>query len=135
VDSRSRLINASDSLRTIINRFKPKGTKKFDYDEMWQIIIQQSKQDFYLGKPVIRGAFTDWDNTARYGDEATIFLNSDPEKFYCYMKILKEIIQKSETSQNVLFINAWNEWGECAYLEPDELNGYGFLEKIKELNN
>lgn len=134
INLRSRLINSSESLRSLLNIFKPKKLKKYKYDDMWEIILKQSKEDFYLGKPVIRGAFTDWDNTARYKEEATIFLNASPSKFYKYMTKLKEIILESSTSENILYINAWNEWGECAYLEPDESNGYGYLESIQRLN-
>ena len=36
-----------------------------------------------------------------------------------------------ESNKEFLFINAWNEWGESAYLEPDTINKYGYLEIIK----
>lgn len=32
----------------------------------------------------------------------------------------------------MLFLFAWNEWGEGGYLEPDTKNKYGMLEAIKK---
>ena len=35
--------------------------------------------------------------------------------------------------QQIIFFNAWNEWTEGCYLEPDTVNGYKLLEIIKEV--
>ena len=38
-----------------------------------------------------------------------------------------------EEKKPLLFIFAWNEWGEGAYLEPDTTNEYSYLEMIKKV--
>ena len=30
-------------------------------------------------------------------------------------------------------INSWNEWTETSYLQPDNVNGYGYLEAVKSV--
>ena len=54
-----------------------------------------------------------------------------PEKFKKYLskqiKRTKEIYKK-----DMLFLFAWNEWGESGYLEPDEKWKYAYLESVKE---
>ena len=33
----------------------------------------------------------------------------------------------------LITINSWNEWTETSYLQPDNVNGYGYLEAVKSV--
>lgn len=76
------------------------------------------------------GTFPQWDNTPRTGTMGLCYMNSSPALF---LEHLKKIYKKYADVKEFLYINAWNEWGEGAYLEPDEENRYGYLEAIKEV--
>ncbi len=59
-----------------------------------------------------------YDDTPRRGKYGCIVDHSSPEKFQYY---LTELLAKSAAYENeIVFLNAWNEWGEGMYLEPDE---------------
>ena len=73
--------------------------------------------------------FVDFDDTPRRGKMARIMKGASPEKFETYLKKLLQISQKQ--NKEYVFVTAWNEWGEGAYLEPDENNGYAYLEALK----
>ena len=45
----------------------------------------------------------------------------------------KEKILQDPSSPRILNINCWNEWTEGSYLEPDTVNGYGYLEAIRDV--
>jgi hypothetical protein len=68
-----------------------------------------------------------WDNTPRKPQGwAHLFLGSTPQK---YERFLKGAIDKAKTARHeFVLINAWNEWAEGAYLEPDVRHGRAYLE-------
>lgn len=94
-----------------------------------KLYLKEDKEKYNLFKTIIPS----WDNTPRRGNKSTIFYNSSPE---LYKQWLKDIIIYTKTKKNkdeqFVFINAWNEWGEGAYLEPDVKYGYSYLNSTKE---
>lgn len=117
-----------DVLRSIRAKFIKKLTLH-DYDSVWQRIIE-IKSDQRL--TIFPGSFVDWDNTARYKNRATIFRESSPEKFFYWFSKLVESMPERNLPENFIFINAWNEWSESAYLEPDERFGFEYLEYLSK---
>ncbi|MFH1196288.1 MAG: glycoside hydrolase family 99-like domain-containing protein [bacterium] len=73
-----------------------------------------------------------WDNSPRRKNNVAILHNSTPEKFQYW---IQEVIKRQSTvrtGENLIFINAWNEWGEGAHLEPDMKFGNAYLEAAKQ---
>lgn len=82
-------------------------------------------------KNAFPGMYTGWDKTPRNASKAMIYKGSNPDTFYRYLK--KQIERAKNVYQTeYLFITAWNEWGEGAYLEPDEQYKYGYLDAVKK---
>jgi hypothetical protein len=72
------------------------------------------------------------DNTARYQDGPAIFVNTTPAAYQAWLEAaLEDVCLTNSPSERLVFINAWNEWGEGTYLEPDKRFGFGFLEATK----
>lgn len=74
----------------------------------------------------------DFDHSPRSAHRGTILKNSTPEKwgFLCRNVFKRCSIRKQE--HNLVFIKAWNEWGEGNYLEPDCRYGHSYLEQLKK---
>lgn len=121
-------------LPDLCNRLKIKldiGTsyRKITFDEVVKKMdaLPNPKNKFY--KCIMPG----WDNTARRKHNAFIIDGSTPEK---YGKWLETICDKAITyseEENFVFINAWNEWAEGNYLEPDRKWGRQYLETTKKV--
>lgn len=74
--------------------------------------------------------FPCWDNTSRHRYKGYVVDESSSDLFYKY---LKGIEQNMENVDDFVFINAWNEWAEGMYIEPDEKHGYQYLQAIKDV--
>lgn len=105
---------------------RPGGLIKGKYEDVWNAILTHRPEN----QKCIPGAFVDWDNTPRKGEKGSVWHGATPEKFHKYLSIQikreRDIYQK-----DMMFMFAWNEWGESGYLEPDEKFKYGYLEALK----
>lgn len=101
---------------------------KIDYEYVWKNII---KRDEEYGKKKMLGAFVSWDNTARKRNKGLVLTDATPKKF---SNCLKQQYKKAkELKSEFLFINAWNEWAEGTYLEPDKENKFEYIEEINKI--
>ncbi len=93
--------------------------------------------------PYIPNASMGWDSSPRacqddpfgnYGYPFTnIISNNTPENFKKSLEIIKERILSDPNCPRIMNINCWNEWTEGSYLEPDTINGYGYLEAVRDV--
>ena len=77
--------------------------------------------------------FVSWDNTPRRGRDGIIMTNSTPEGFETALSKRVDSIIDKPFDDRLIFINAWNEWAEGNYLEPDLKYGTQYLEAVKRV--
>ena len=83
--------------------------------------------------PLYRGSMTEFDNSPRNKRESSVFKYYSPEQFYmANKKIIKWTRNKYDKNNRFIFVNAWNEWGEGAYLEPDSKFGYSSINSLSK---
>jgi GT2 family glycosyltransferase/2-polyprenyl-3-methyl-5-hydroxy-6-metoxy-1,4-benzoquinol methylase len=75
------------------------------------------------------GVMPGWDNTARRQNNSYSFERASPGAFQAWLEsAVKRTKQQYSGDERLIFINAWNEWAEGAYLEPDRRFGHSFLQ-------
>jgi hypothetical protein len=83
-------------------------------------------------QPYIPQVSIGWDNNARYLGPVRDHINdSTPAKFQAALEKGKAYVEAHPDLPRMLVINAWNEWPEGSYLEPDQKFGYGYLDAVK----
>lgn len=76
--------------------------------------------------------FPQWDRTPRAGNSEGVYVNATPTTFKKHIQDALNVIKNKDMEHRILFLRAWNEWGEGNYVEPDLKYGHGFLDAIKE---
>lgn len=97
----------------------------FDFDDLVEQYCAKKTIDSYT---VFKTVCPGWDNSARKPGRGYTFHNSTPQKYSEWLeKVCAATIENNEAPEKLVFINAWNEWGEGAHLEPDKKFGYAYL--------
>lgn len=95
-----------------------------DYELMARRMVDNHPSDYTLHP----GVSPSWDNEARRTGRGSCFHGSTPAKYGVWLEAACRLaIGANRPSERMVFINAWNEWAEGAYLEPDRHFGYAYL--------
>jgi lipopolysaccharide biosynthesis protein len=98
--------------------------------------IAQSYLDrTYIDKLIFKTVFPSWDNTSRTGDRAMVVLNGVPDNYEYWLSSVIDKVRQAGGNDQLVFINAWNEWAEGCHLEPDRWFGHGFLQATLNAKN
>lgn len=127
-----------------IHHYLPQDKLKVTYDEMIKNctpLFYKYKEEYKL--PYYPNVTVGWDSSPRtiMTDKYEVIdypfnpvvVDNTPDKFKTALEQVKEFMDKTNT--RMFTINAWNEWTEGSYLEPDEKCGMGYLEAINKVFN
>ncbi len=97
-----------------------------DVEREWERVEQKYSITYYPHVSI------GWDNNPRFkGFRPGIVKNNTPKEIEKALRSAKSFADKQNVS--LITINSWNEWTETSYLQPDNVNGYGYLETVKRV--
>ncbi len=104
------------------------AAQTYDYGATVDAVLDQLAADqTFRYHSVMMG----WDNTARIGIRSFVFHCATPTNFRRWLRAaVRRARSEASGPETAVFINAWNEWAEGTYLEPDRDFGTGWLEAV-----
>ncbi|MFT6303099.1 MAG: glycosyltransferase involved in cell wall biosynthesis [Granulosicoccus sp.] len=91
-------------------------------------IINESLNEVPSSFPLIKTVSPHWDNDARREGRGMVLQGSTPERYEYWLNGVIDHARKNPfNDEPIVFVNAWNEWAESAYLEPDVHYGHAYL--------
>lgn len=98
----------------------------------YQQYVKESLLFFKHHPHLIPCILPNFDHSPRSNYHGMILNNSTPDRWFDYCKELRRIMEAQNDQDRIIFIKAWNEWGEGNYLEPDLRFGKGYIENTRK---
>jgi len=105
----------------------------YDYADTVESVLGELRSNDEASKDRVYfpGVMTAWDNEARKPGRGHVFHNATPKLFHRWFeKACDWSKEHNRLGERFVFVNAWNEWAEGTYLEPDRKMGYAYLSAI-----
>lgn len=119
---KARVTNTKENFRK-----KEEGTV-YQYQD---IVTAELSDDWKPDYKLYCGLTPSWDNTSRKKKNYIVLNDSSPTLFRKWLDHKIKVFKPFSSEENLLFINAWNEWAEGNHLEPDRKWGMKYLEELK----
>jgi glycosyltransferase involved in cell wall biosynthesis len=94
------------------------------YEDVVKTALTEELPDY----PLIKTVSPHWDNDSRREGRGMTLHGSTPELYEQWLNgAIEHAMEQPFADEPLVFINAWNEWAEGAYLEPDVHFGHAYL--------
>ncbi|HEX8420299.1 MAG TPA: glycoside hydrolase family 99-like domain-containing protein [Sphingomonas sp.] len=101
----------------------------YDYDKVVADGVRKKSDDHIRVHPCVAPG---WDNSPRRPTTGLVCQNDDPALYGRWLESAVRRAQANPPGEQLVFINAWNEWGEGCHLEPDLRHGRAWLEATRD---
>jgi lipopolysaccharide biosynthesis protein len=105
----------------------PETMRVYDYETAWRALADPEPAPYKRFETVCAR----WDNSPRQGANGVVLHRSTPEGYGEWLATAISRTADQPPDEQIVFVNAWNEWAEGAHLEPDQLYGRGYLEATR----
>jgi lipopolysaccharide biosynthesis protein len=100
----------------------------YEYQEVAESMLLKPDVSYRRFRCVTPG----WDNSPRRKREAVVVHGATPAKYEAWLRAVVALtLRLGAGDEQILFVNAWNEWAEGNHLEPDERWGLAYLEATR----
>ena len=112
------------------------GLTFYDWDFEGSVCRYSDAIQLSLGEappsyPLVKTVFPSWDNNSRRQTSGMVFHGATPKLFGEWLDGALDYAQQNPVEgESLVFVNAWNEWCEGAYLEPDVHFGGAMLNTL-----
>lgn len=104
----------------------------YRYADMWRWRAERPEPDYELFRTVCPG----FDNEARRPGAGSTYVDASPDAYRRWLSGAgRHALAAQSRDRRLVFVNAWNEWAEGAYLEPDRRHGYAYLDATSRALN
>jgi lipopolysaccharide biosynthesis protein len=79
------------------------------------------------------GVSPSWDNTPRRRRQGIVIHGSTPERYRSWLRVTVDEFTPFGPGEDLVFLNAWNEWAEGNHLEPSRRWGRAYLEATRDV--
>ncbi|WP_423414775.1 glycoside hydrolase family 99-like domain-containing protein [Hyphomicrobium sp. B1] len=119
----------ADSRPLSVQRINPNWTGTVrDYRELIHNYTKRAEPGFKRLRSVLVG----WDNSPRHQTQSLVLEHSTPGAFQAWLEwTYQRTLEQNVGDERLVFINAWNEWCEGSYLEPDRRFGHDYLQALR----
>lgn len=101
------------------------------YDKYYVTMLSLCRKN----KTFVPCVVPNFDHSPRSAERGTIIVNHTPKKWYKLLSNVFPLLREREGLQNILFVKAWNEWGEGNYMEPDLCYGKEYIVETEKAVN